>query len=241
MPLCECAQGGGGESTRGVGGCVSLHGGCRLVHNLPCALAATPLCTLCCCWLRVAPHTHTHARSFFQRSGLPKEVLARVWDLANSARTGGCVCVLACVCACACVRACVCVCVCVCVCACVCACGACVRVCVCVCVCVCVLACVLVCVCACVCVCVLACVYGVCMACVCVLGVCFGWGSDRLSHVGRGTTSGAAACVRAPCTCMHNLATCVTCVTQASWTGPASTRPWISSASRKRDRRSQSE
>jgi hypothetical protein len=26
---------------------------------------------------------------FFQRSGLPKEVLARVWDLANSQRAGG--------------------------------------------------------------------------------------------------------------------------------------------------------
>lgn len=26
--------------------------------------------------------------SFFQRSGLPKEVLAKVWDLANSQRAG---------------------------------------------------------------------------------------------------------------------------------------------------------
>jgi hypothetical protein len=30
--------------------------------------------------------------SFFQRSGLPKEVLARVWDLANSQRAGGQMC-----------------------------------------------------------------------------------------------------------------------------------------------------
>jgi hypothetical protein len=58
----------------------------RGVNVQPRPALTSRLCSAAHGTLRATPDTTHH--SFFQRSGLPKEVLARVWDLANSARTG---------------------------------------------------------------------------------------------------------------------------------------------------------